>query len=152
MKQGLIIMAIVLMIVLYILNKVNTAKQLEFNVGLPKNVSLKGGQISFDLPLNTQNVSSGSVNVKSADFDVLSAGKFLGKALVLQPTTITPKGQTTLPVRVTISYFDLLTAAGSIINLFKSGKIGLTLDGLVYAEGFQVPVKQSFEFDYKQIL
>ncbi|WP_229367778.1 NDR1/HIN1-like protein [Fibrisoma limi] len=140
------------MLVLYILNKVNTAKQLEFNVGLPKNISLKGGQISFDLPLNTQNVSSGSVNVKSADFDVLSAGKFLGKALVLQPTTITPKGQTTLPVRVTISYFDLLSAAGSIVNLFKSGKIGLTLDGLVYAEGFQVPVKQSFEFDYKQIL
>ncbi|CCH52362.1 hypothetical protein BN8_01358 [Fibrisoma limi BUZ 3] len=152
MKQGFIILAIVLMLVLYILNKVNTAKQLEFNVGLPKNISLKGGQISFDLPLNTQNVSSGSVNVKSADFDVLSAGKFLGKALVLQPTTITPKGQTTLPVRVTISYFDLLSAAGSIVNLFKSGKIGLTLDGLVYAEGFQVPVKQSFEFDYKQIL
>ena len=147
MKQGIIILAIVLILALYVLNKVSTARQLEFTVGVPRQFSLQGGSVSFDLPLIAQNVSSGTVNVKSADFDVMSAGKFLGKALVTSPTTITPNGNTTLTVKVNISYFDLLTAAGSIINAFKGGKVNLTLDGLVYAEGFQVPIKKAFDID-----
>ena len=149
MKKGFIILAIVVLLLLYILNKVNTAKQLEFTVGLPRNVSLQGGQISFDLPMQSANISQGSINIKSADFDVLSAGKFLGKARIVEPVTIRPTSQTTLIAKVSISYFDLLTAAGSIFNALKSGKVGLTLDGLVYAEGFQVPVKNSFDFDTK---
>lgn len=147
MKKGFIIIAVVLIILLYAVNKVNTAKQLEFTVGIPKNFSLKGGNISFDLPIKAHNVSSGSVRIKSLDFDVLSAGKFLGKAIMSQPTTVVPNGDTVLPVNVSVSYFDLLTAASSIISWFKGGKVNLTLDGLVYAEGFQVPVKQSFDLD-----
>jgi LEA14-like dessication related protein len=147
MKKGFIILVIVLIIALYILNKVSTARQLEFTVGLPQHFSLQGGNISFDLPLKAQNVSSGSINVKSADFDVMSAGKFLGKALITSPQTITPNGATILIVKVNISYFDLLTAAGSLINQFKGGKVGLLIDGLIYAEGFQVPLKQSFDID-----
>ncbi|GAB3970820.1 hypothetical protein GCM10028806_19530 [Spirosoma terrae] len=151
MKKGFIVLVFVLLIALYILNKVSTARQLEFSVGLPRQFSLQGGAVTFELPLIAQNVSSGSVNIKSADFDVMSAGKFLGKALITSPVTINPNGTTTLPVKVTVSYFDLLTAAGSIVNIFKSGKVNLTLDGLVYAEGFQIPVKQSFDFDTKSI-
>jgi hypothetical protein len=147
MKKGLIILAVVLIIGLYILNKVNTAKQLEFTVGAPRNVSLKGGALSFDLPLIAANVASGSIRVKSIDMDVFSAGKYLGKAVMATPTVIQPATQTTLLVHVNIGYFDLLTAVGGIVNLFKQGKVSLTLDGLVYAEGFQVPVKQSFEFE-----
>ncbi|GAB3754625.1 LEA type 2 family protein [Spirosoma pomorum] len=147
MKKGFIIVALVVLLALYILNKVNTAKQLEFTVAAPRNVSLKGGALSFDLPLIAANVASGSIRVKAIDMDVLSAGKYLGKAVMSTPTTIQPTAQTTLLVRVTVSYFDLLTAAGGIVNLFKQGKASLMLDGLVYAEGFQVPVKQSFEFE-----
>lgn len=150
MKKGFIILAIVLIISLYILNKVSTARQLEFSVGVPKNVSLRGGSLTFDLPLTARNVVSGSVKVKSADFDVMSAGKFLGKAILSDAITIAPNGQTILPVRVTIAYYDLITAAGSIFNALKSGKVGLTIDGLVYAEGFQVPVSQSFDFTLPQ--
>ncbi|GAB3282377.1 hypothetical protein GCM10027347_58640 [Larkinella harenae] len=147
MKKGFIILAIVVILILFIMNKVNTAKQLEFTIGVPKNFSLKGGNISFDLPIKARNVSSGSVRIKSLDFDVLSAGKFLGKAIMGTATTVTPNGDTILPVSVSISYFDLLTAAGSIFNWFKAGKVNLSLDGLVYAEGFQVPVRQSFDMD-----
>jgi len=147
MKKGLIVLAIVVIIALYILNKVNTAKQLEFTVGTPRNVSLKGGAVSFDLPLIAANVAQGSIRVKSIDMDVYSAGKYLGKAVMSTPTVIQPATQTTLLVHVNIGYFDLVTAAGSIVNLFSQGKASLTLDGLVYAEGFQVPVKQSFDFE-----
>lgn len=152
MKKGFIVLVVVLLLVLYIMNKVNTAKQLEFTVGVPKNVSLQGGNISFDLPITARNVSSGSVRIKSLDFDVITAGKFLGKALMTTPTTVVPNGNTVLPVSVAVSYFDLLSAAGSIWNLLKNGKVSLKLDGLVYAEGFQVPVSQSFDFDTKAIV
>lgn len=145
MKKGFIIFLIVGVILLWVLNKVNTARQIEFTIGVPKQFQLTGSSLSFDLPMLAQNISSGSIRVNSADFDVISAGKFLGKALITSPTTITPNGTTTLPVRVTIGYLDLLAAATSIFNLFKSGTVGITIDGLVYAEGFQVPVKQSID-------
>ncbi len=147
MKKGFIVLAVVLIIGLYILQKVNTAKQLEFTVGTPRNVSGRGGNVTFDLPIQAHNVAQGSIRVKSVDFDVLSAGKYLGKATMTTPVVIAPASKTVFTVNVTISYFDLITAVSSIINLFKAGKVTLVLDGLVYAEGFQVPVKQSFEFD-----
>ena len=147
MKKGIIILAVVVIVLLYVVNKVNTAKQLEFTVGLPRNVSLKGGALTFQLPLNAANVAQGSIRVKSIDMDVFSAGKYLGKAVMVTPTVIQPASQTTLMVNVNIGYFDLLTAAGSIVNLFKQGKATLSLDGLVYAEGVQLPVKQSFDFE-----
>ncbi|MVM34865.1 hypothetical protein GO755_32855 [Spirosoma sp. HMF4905] len=152
MKKGFIILAIVVIIALYILNKVNTAKQLEFTVGLPKNVSLQGGALTFDLPLTSLNVASGEINIKAIDFDVLTNGKPLGKAILLQPVTIVANASTTFYAHVTIGYFDLITAANAVINLFKSGKVNLTLDGLVYAEGVQFPVKQSFDLDTKTLL
>ena len=152
MKKGFIIIAIVLLITLYIANKINTAKQLEFSVGIPKNVSLQTGALTFILPLKVQNVLATSLRVKALDFDILSAGKSLGKALLTTPVTIAGNGFTIINVNVSIGALDLLQAASSIVNLFKSGKVNLTLDGLVYAEGFQVPINQSFELDYKNVL
>ncbi len=146
MKKGFIVLAIVAIIALYILNKVNTARQLEFSVGTPREVSLKGGALTFQLPLTAANVTSGSIRVKAIDMDVYTAGKYIGKATMSTPVTIVPAANTTLLVNVRIEYFDLLTAAGSIVNVFKSGAVSLKLDGLVYAEGFQVPVVQTFDF------
>lgn len=151
MKKGFFVLAVVLIIGLYILQKVNTARQLEFTIGVPRNVSGRNSNLTFDLPIQAHNVSQGSIRVKSVDFDVFSAGKFLGKAILTDPFTIAPASKTAFTVGVSISFFDALTAASSIVNLFKSGKITLVLDGLVYAEGFQVPVKQSFEFDIPKL-
>lgn len=146
MKKGIIVLAIVAVIALYILNKVQTAKQLEFSVGIPRNVRVSGGNILFDLPLNAQNVTQGSVRIKAVDMDVYSAGKFLGKALMTAPTTIVPASTTTLVVNVQLAIYDVVSALGSVINLLGQGKVSLKLDGLVYAEGVQLPVAQSFDF------
>jgi hypothetical protein len=151
MKKGFIIIAVVLLITLYIMNKVNTARQLEFSIDLPKNIRVQGASVLFDLPLNCLNVSGGTINVKGADITVYSGGKELGKALITNPITIAPKSTTTLMTKVTISFFDVLTASGSIVNLFKQGKANLSLDGVIYAEGFQFPISQTFDFDTKQI-
>lgn len=152
MKKGFIIFLIVGAIVLWILNKVQTAKQLEFTVGLPKNISVQTGSLTFDLPLTSVNISGGNINIKSADFDVYTGTKFLGKARITEPTKILPATTTTLLAHVTISFFDILTAAGGFLSSLKGGKISLSLNGLVYAEGFQFPVVQSFDFDTKTIL
>jgi LEA14-like dessication related protein len=146
MKKGIIVLAIVAVIALYILNKVQTAKQLEFSVGIPRNVRVSAGNVLFDLPLNAQNVTQGSVRIKAVDMDVYSAGKYLGKALMTTPTTIVPASTTTLVVNVQLAIYDVVTALGSVINLLGQGKVSLKLDGLVYAEGVQLPVAQSFDF------
>ena len=152
MKKGIIILAIVGIIALWILNKVQTARQLEFNVGVPRNISLQTGQLTFDLPLTSINVTSGNINIRSADFDIYSNTVLVGKAIIAEPVTIRGSTQTEMIAKVQIGYFQLLQAVPTIINLFKGGKISLKLDGLVYAELFQVPIVQTFDFDAKQIL
>ena len=152
MKKGFFIFLIVGVVVLWILNKYQTARQLEFTVGLPRNVSVKSGSLTFDLPLTSANVSGGSINIKSADFDIFSGQSFLGKARITEPIKILPATNTTLIAKVDLSFFDLVTAAGGIFSAFKGGKASLALNGVVYAEGFQFPVRQAFDFDTKTLL
>ena len=137
------------LIILYFANKINTAKQLRYSLGLPQQIRVRGGAVLFELPVRVQNITATAINVKGVNFDVLSAGQIIGQAIINQAVRIEPNGFTTLPVQVSVSLLMLATAAGSIVNYFKAGFVGLTLDGSVYAEGFQVPVKTTFEFPYK---
>lgn len=153
MKQGFIILAIVVLIMLYVLSKTQAAQRLKVTVGVPdpKEISGKGGALSFILPIRIQNPTGTAIRLKGVDFDVNSAGKYLGNALLTQSVSLAANQTTTLLVRVTLSYLDLLAAAGSILNIFKGGKANLELDGTIYAEGFQLPYKTNFDFDIPKL-
>ena len=144
-KKGFILLVAIVLIVLWILYKVNTAQRLDFSLGVPQEISLRSGALTFILPVRITNNSSGSIRIKSADFDVLSSGKLIGRALVTSAFTTTPKAVTVMPVSVTIGALDAISAASTIWASLQAGKLNLTLDGLVYAELFQFPVKQSFD-------
>ncbi|ADB36753.1 LEA type 2 family protein [Spirosoma linguale] len=144
-KKGFILIAAIALIALWILYKVNTAQRLNYDLGLPKEISVKSGALTFILPVVVSNNSSGSINVKSADFDVLTSGNVIGRAEIRSPITIAPKGRTVMPVVVTISALYGLSSLGSVLTALQAGKINLTLDGLLYAELFQIPLKESFE-------
>lgn len=149
MKRTILILVIVGVIVLFIANKVNTASQLRYSLDIPQQIRVQGGSVLFLLPVRVQNITATAINVKGVNFDVLSAGQLIGQAVINQAVRIEPNGFTVLPVQVSLGLLKLVTAAGSIVNYFKAGYVGLTLDGSVYAEGFQVPVKTSFDFPYK---
>ncbi|MBN8823889.1 MULTISPECIES: LEA type 2 family protein [unclassified Spirosoma] len=144
-KKGFILIAAIALLVLWILYKVNTAQRLIFDLGVPQQISVQSGALTFILPVRITNNSSGSIRIKSADFDVLSSGKVIGRALVTQAITTAPKAVTVMPVSVTIGLLDTISAASSVWASLQAGKVNLTLDGLVYAELFQFPVKQSFD-------
>ncbi|GAB4043117.1 LEA/WHy family protein [Spirosoma litoris] len=144
-KKGFILIAAIALIVLWILYKVNTAQRLNFALGVPKQISLQSGALTFIIPVNVTNNSSGSIRVKSADFDVITSGKSIGLALIKDALTIAPKATTVMPVYVTIGALDAISAASTFWASLQAGKINLTLDGVVYAELFQFPVKQSFD-------
>ena len=144
-----LIIGVVALLLLYFVNKVNTASQLRYSLDIPQQIHVAGGQVLFILPVRVQNITATAINVKGVNFDVLSAGALIGQAVINQPVRIEPNGFTTLPVLVSVGLLKLVAAAGSIVNYFKAGYVGLTLDGSVYAEGFQVPVKTSFDFPYK---
>ena len=144
-KKAFILIAAIAVIVLWILYKVNTAQRLNFSVGIPRQISLQTGSLTFILPVSVSNNSSGSITIKSADFDVLTAGQYIGRAEIQSGITVAAKGVTVMPVYVSIGALDAISAAGTFLNSLKAGKISLTLDGLVYAELFKFPVKQSFD-------
>ena len=144
-KKGFILIAAIALIVLWILYKVNTAQRLNFALGLPKEISLRSGSLTFIIPVKVTNNSSGSLRIKSADFDVQTAGNSVGLALIKEALTIAPKATTIMPVYVEIGALDAISAASGFWASLKAGKISLTLDGVVYAELFQFPVKQSFD-------
>jgi LEA14-like dessication related protein len=146
MKKSFLMIALVVVIALWILYKVNTAQRLDYQLGLPKEVSLKGGQLSFLLPLRIINPSGGAINLKGVQADVNTAGKYLGRATIDSPVRIGPRSETVINVAVAVQYADLLTAVGDIWTKLKGGKVGLEIDGLIYAEGFQIPIKNSFDF------
>jgi LEA14-like dessication related protein len=146
MKKSFLLIALVVVIALWILYKVNTAQRLDYQLGLPKEVSLKGGQLSFLLPLRIINPSGGAINLKGVQADVNTAGKYLGRATIDSPVRIGPRSETVINVAVAVQYADLLTAVGDIWTKLKGGKVGLEIDGLIYAEGFQIPIKNSFDF------
>jgi LEA14-like dessication related protein len=146
MKKSFILIALVVVIALWILYKVNTAQRLDYQLGLPKEISLKGGQLSFLLPLRIINPSGGAINLKGVQADVNTAGKYLGRATIDSPVRIGPRSETVINVAVAVQYADLLTAVGDIWTKLKGGKVGLEIDGLIYAEGFQIPIKNSFDF------
>jgi LEA14-like dessication related protein len=146
MKKSFLMIALVVVIALWILYKVNTAQRLDYQLGLPKEVSLKGGQLSFLLPLRIINPSGGAINLKGVQADVNTAGKYLGRATIDSPVRIGPRSETVINVAVAVQYADLLTAVGDIWTKLKGGKVGLDIDGLIYAEGFQIPIKNSFDF------
>ena len=151
MKKGFILIVGILLIALWIAYKVNTAQRLEFTMGLPKQVRFEGLQVKFVLPLQIRNPSNGSINLKSANMAVSTAGKQIGTAYFTQADTIAANATTVVNVTVAIGYLDLLSASSSILSNLKNGVVTLSLDGLVYAELFQVPINESFEFDTKQL-
>ncbi|GAB3999533.1 hypothetical protein GCM10028807_50030 [Spirosoma daeguense] len=145
-KKTFILLAIIVLVALWILYKVNTAQRLDYQVGLPKQISVKGGELSFLLPLRIINPSGGSINLKGVQADVNTAGKYLGRATVSEAVTIEPRSETVVNVAVAVQYADILNAAGGFWETLKGGKVGLEIDGVIYAEGFQIPMKSSFEF------
>lgn len=151
MRTWIIAFVIVLVIGLYVLSKTQAAKRLKVTVGLPREVSGQGGALSFILPVIIQNPTQTAIRLKGVDFDVNSSGKYLGNALLTQSVSLAANQTTSLPVRVTLSYFDLLSAAGSILNILKGGKANLELDGTIFAEGFQLPYKTNFDFDIPKL-
>jgi LEA14-like dessication related protein len=98
------------------------------------------------LPLRIINPSGGAINLKGVQADVNTAGKYLGRATIDSPVRIGPRSETVINVAVAVQYADLLTAVGDIWTKLKGGKVGLEIDGLIYAEGFQIPIKNSFDF------
>jgi LEA14-like dessication related protein len=146
MKKSFLLIALVVVIALWILYKVNTAQRLDYQLGLPKEISLKGGQLSFLLPLRIINPSGGAINLKGVQADVNTAGNYLGRATIDSPVRIGPRSETVINVAVAVQYADLLTAVGDIWTKLKGGKVGLEIDGLIYAEGLQIPIKNSFDF------
>ncbi|GAB2585765.1 LEA/WHy family protein [Spirosoma areae] len=151
MNKRLIILALVVFIALWILYKVNTATRLDYQIGLPKEISLKGGQLSFLLPLRVINPSGGTINLKGVQADINTAGQYLGRATIDSPVRIGPRQETVINVAVAVQYFDLVNAAGGIWTTLKGGKVGLEIDGLIYAEGFQIPIKNGFDFQLPKL-
>ncbi len=151
MKKRFIILAIVVFVALWILYKVNTAQRLDYQIGLPKEISVKNGQVSFLLPMRIINPSGGTINLKGVQADVNTAGNYLGRATVSEPVTILPRSETVVNVAVAVQYADLLAASGGIWSTLKGGKIGLEIDGLIYAEGLQIPVKNGFDFQLPKL-
>lgn len=146
MKKSFILIILIVMLALWILYKVNTAQRLDYQIGLPKQISLQGGQLSFLLPMRVINPSGGTINLKGVQADVNTAGQYLGRATIDSPVTIGPRSETVINVAVGVQYFDLLNAAKGVLTTLKGGKVGLEIDGLIYAEGFQIPIKNSFDF------
>ena len=146
MKKSLILIALVLFVVLWILYKVNTAARLDYQIGIPKQISLRNGQLTFLLPMRITNPSGGSINLREVQADVLSAGRYIGRATLSEPVRIGPRQETVLNISVAADYFDLLTAASGVFASLKGGTIGLQISGLIYAEGFQIPIENQFDF------
>lgn len=146
MKKSFILLVLIVILALWVLYKVNTAQRLDYQIGLPKQISLQGGQLSFLLPMRVINPSGGTINLKGVQADVNTAGQYLGRATIDSPVVIGPRSETVINVAVGVQYFDLLNATKGILTTLKGGKVGLEIDGLIYAEGFQIPIKNSFDF------
>jgi len=145
-KKTFIIVALVVFITLYILYKVNTAARLDYQIGIPKQVSLKNGQLTFQLPMRIINPSGGILRLREMVADINSAGQYLGRATIDNNVVIAGRSETVININVRADYFDLVAGASSVWSRLKGGTVGLEIDGLLYAEGFQIPIKNSFDF------
>lgn len=147
MKQTwLVFLLFVVVVVFYYVNKASVANSLSFVTGTPRRVSLRGGNVSFILPLNARNVTRGNISVSSADFTVSVGGEYAGKAFLTDRVIIQANSVTELPVLVEIAFMDLLPLFPQLKNkfpeMYNKGMLPFSVSGFIIAEGLRVPYEK----------
>ena len=149
MKQTyLVIVIFVVVVVFYYINKGAVAKNLSFTTGTPRQISLRGGNLSFTLPINARNISKGKATIDGADMSISIDGNYVGKAFLNTQIVIQPLTVTVIPVQAEASFFDLLPVLPGIIKKFpefaSKGTLPFQVKGFILSEGLRVPYEQVF--------
>lgn len=149
-KKNVIIILTVFLLLLGVAvfaQKAQIADRLNFTLGTPRNIQFGGFGLQFVLPVIAENPTSGVLTVNSIELSVYAGSNYVGRASMLEKTTISSLTQTELPIQVTIGYLDLLTAAKPVINNAQTTKsISITLDGFVYSSGLKIPLNKVVTF------
>lgn len=142
-KQKVILTSIAAVIGIYYYRVVMAAKRLLPSVGSPLNFSLKGGQISFIVPLRFINSDSVSIPVNSVTVvNYIGVNEF-GYTILQNKTNIAARSTSELPLQVTIPFPSIPTLGVEIFNQIKTTKsINLTFKGTVNSLGVHVPIEQ----------
>lgn len=148
----MVLVVVIILVTLYL--KAQTAKNLSFNLGLPKKFKSDGFAIAWEQPLEAQNGGFIGVNVSGCVAKLFSVNKVnnkdidteIGTITLIQPTKIEVNQVTPIPLKVRIPVLNFASIVGSTVEAIKNKVFKFKIKGFVSGESVQIPLEESFTY------
>jgi hypothetical protein len=152
MKNKEIIIAGLVALVFVILNKKRAFDSLELRPAFPRNFKLDGiTNLTFDLPINAFNASTGTLNIGNVDLYVYIEKQYIGRAWYPSNQKILPSGASQLMTYVRASLVDIAAAVPNFANGLHDQVLSINLKGRLNVEGIYVNVDIPVNFNLPKL-
>lgn len=139
-------------VAIYYYRVYRAAKALGFGMGVPQNISLKGGGLSFVIPLRVTNGSATAVPLSSVSITNYIGSTEIGYTLLQKPVWIAPRTRTDVPLSVNVPFASLISAGVTLYNQIREKEVQMTFRGSVSSLGVNVPIDQVIGVNFKGFL
>lgn len=147
----IIILIIVIAVAAYYGRIYLAANNLTFGAGSASKLRFQKGFVSWEQIINVTNGESVAIPITSANVQPVFNKTAIGKTILKGSQTIAARNTTGLIFTVVIPYTDFISIGFSIQDILKDKNLTIELQGSVRAVGLNVPLKESYFIDLKNI-
>lgn len=126
---------------LYVSQKIDVAKRLDFRFGGQSNFSLKNGAFTFNQGIIVLNPTENQLTINTVDLDVSFNKNKIGNTYFINKVVLEAGTESTLVCRCVIPFTNI----GTIWNSIKSKGFTVNLKGNIKAIGVTIPVNEDIK-------
>lgn len=143
MKKNHIIIGLIALVAVYYARVYAAVKNhISAKAGKMKNLSFKGGSMTWIQELAVSNTSNVSIPITGANIAVIFGKSEIGTARIYSRAVVAAKSVSPVPVQIEISLWSLPAAVGELINIINTGFIKVSLTGVISAVGITTPINE----------